>query len=174
MTNAIIVMDISGSMKEYVRGTNKSKFAILKEKLITILSDNNHRLTFDLCFFNDRLIKYGSYNEPSDVVKALNTMNLNFNGGTKIWDCLKDVIENITSKDKTLILCFTDGEDSGSRETLEGIISTIKTKEKTELTIIDITGNLAENIKRKNTLIPEEIVRINDVKQSFEHLEIEL
>lgn len=174
MTNIIIAMDISGSMREDVLGTNKSKFETLKEKLITILTGIEHKLEFSLCFFNDKLVNYGCYNESSEVIKALNTMEVGFTGGTKIWDCLKDIIDNINNKDKTLILCFTDGEDSGSGETLESIISKIKEKEKVELKIIDITGTLAEHIKRKNTDIPEEIVRITDVKQSFDHLETEL
>jgi|GEM_PF-3297253 len=166
MINIIVIADISGSMRASVFSGGKPKIELLKEKLASILTELEHKVEVHIYGFHDNLISYGSTKNLSKANEIINNLTVDVNRCTKLWDSICEVINTVDINRKTLILCITDGVDTGSLIRPEYISSKVKSNVNLDLKIIDITGELSKDKKLQEITEEEERFDIDEIKIS--------
>jgi len=171
-----ILIDVSSSMWEIDYKFGEKKIEVLKDKLSKYLFDRFEE--FENIFFYtfaDVLKFRGTIKSKSDVKNFLN-LNPEY-GGTKLWDSVNQVIDEINYKhksilsryfsmesDKKIILCITDGEDNSSRITYEDLLRKLENNKDIELKIIDLSNTINVNNKKSiNVYIGNDLEDIESV-----------
>jgi len=165
-----LLIDYSSSMNQTVQGTYRKRIDVVWDKLKDFLRKS--KIDFKRIYlytFSENLDYIGKFNTTSEVLNGIRSIFKKPAGGTRIWDCIIDVMNNADNNNKTFILCITDGEDRSSIFTYRDVINRLKTNEKIELHILDITGRLKDREDDVSNII-KPIKRIESIDVELDEL----
>lgn len=166
-----ILLDTSSSMKKLVKhnGGYMSKIDALKHEVCAFLDDQDISNAIHIFIFSEQLKLLGKFQSPEKGVEFLKSETLEPKGGTKIWDCVFDVIDSIDSYQEVMLLCITDGDDVGSGHTQKDVEALLAlSKNNITLRVIQIGKPPFSTIKKKrNKTILQPVGNITEVQKTM-------
>ncbi len=139
-----VLMDYSGSMRKFYEG-QKRRIDVLRDQIKSFIGGIEGFKSISLYYFAEKLNPIGTFSNQQETLGAIDSICFDPSGGTRIWDCIDRLLNEISTSENSLILCITDGYDEGSGCTYSDIANKVKSIKNLQLKIIDIMGNLKEN-----------------------------
>ncbi len=127
-----ILLDTSSSMKDLVK--QSSKIEALKHEVCAFLHSQDISNDIHIYVFAGQLKLLGKFQSSDKASSTLKSEPLEPKGGTKLWDCLFNVINSIDSYQEVMLLCITDGMDMGSTHTQKDV-ETLLNQSKNNITL---------------------------------------
>ncbi len=188
-----ILLDNSLSMNDLLgaSGHNKRKIEMLKGYLSNWLRQRKEFYSVHIYTFTTSLVYIGSFQQISrhqasypdpvqlhflhtaphiqQAIIALQGIQPDMSGGTRIWDCLAQLLSIISSEKTSLLCCITDGQDLGSRTPYQDILDLSRQKPGLTIRVMDIGGQLNRNIGDENNIIIP-ILEYDDLKVELDRM----
>ena len=143
-----LLFDVSGSMAHSIErrdGTSDKKVNILREKLAAFLGSLDPFGRVCVYPFSSTATELGEFTERADCIREVNDFLLAApQGCTFVWDCVDSVLGNIPADAHGVVVCITDGEDSGSELSRDEIDQRLKDRPGIDFSIINIGEDGAE------------------------------
>jgi hypothetical protein len=159
--NLIFLLDYSGSMfSKQVNQQGVRRIDILKDKLYQFLKQPTSFTTIEGYCFASTSEHLGNFVDAQSFIDTLKNYDQPMGGRTNLWDALGKSIDDLDDDTETIIVCITDGEDTGSGLSYQDVLDRSNNKPNLKLHILDIEGTL------KNTLPNEPVVTmVDDLEQ---------
>jgi len=152
------MIDTSASMDSKVSGSSERKLDFAKTKLLATLKD----LRFDsieLFTFDATHHKVGDF---ENVQEAMERFPNATQGSSMIWDSIDNLLDIIEERKRSVLICVTDGDDTGSKNSCRDVVQKSTTSE-IHLKIIDLDGNLKQETPASDAT-EENILELADIK----------
>ena len=159
--NLIFLLDYSGSMfSKQVNQQGIRRIDLLKDKLHQFLKQPTSFTTIEGYCFASTSKHLGSFVDAQSFIDTLKNYDQPMRGRTNLWDALGKSIDDLDDNTETIMVCITDGEDTGSVLSYQDVLDRSNNKPNLKLHILDIEGTL------KNTLPDEPVVTmVDDLEQ---------
>ncbi len=112
--NLIFLLDYSGSMfSKQVNLQGVRRIDLLKDKLHQFLKQPTSFTTIEGYCFASTSEHLGNFVDAQSFIDTLKNYDQPMGGRTNLWDALGKSIDDLDDDTETIMVCITDGEDTG-------------------------------------------------------------